>query len=98
MIVALTPSERQDALANLPAWCFDQARNALYRCAEFDDFAEAFGTMTRIAIEAEKAGHHPEWLNIYNRLQIWLTTHDAGNRVSARDVAFASTIESFLPQ
>jgi 4a-hydroxytetrahydrobiopterin dehydratase len=53
--------------------------------------------MTRIAIEAEKVGHHPEWLNVYNRLQIWLTTHDAGNRVSVRDIDFASKIECFFP-
>ncbi|AOH86484.1 pterin-4-alpha-carbinolamine dehydratase [Sphingomonas panacis] len=98
MVAALTSNERHDALAKLPAWSFDEAKDALYRYAEFADFAEAFGTMARIAIEAEKVGHHPEWLNVYNRLQIWLTTHDAGNKVSARDVDLASTIESFLPE
>jgi 4a-hydroxytetrahydrobiopterin dehydratase len=97
MIAALTPDERRKALEYLPAWSFDETRNALYRYAEFHDFAEAFGTMTRIAIEAEKVGHHPEWLNVYNRLEIWLTTHDAGNRVSAHDVDLATKIESFFP-
>jgi 4a-hydroxytetrahydrobiopterin dehydratase len=98
MILASTQSERHMALANLPAWSFDEAKNALYRYAEFADFSEAFGTMTRIAIEAEKVGHHPEWLNVYNRLQIWLTTHDAGNRVSVRDIDFASKVDCFFPR
>jgi 4a-hydroxytetrahydrobiopterin dehydratase len=97
MVAALTPDQRHEALANLPAWSFDEAKSALYRCVDFDDFAQAFGVMTRIAIAAEKAGHHPEWLNVYNRLHIWLTTHDAGNSVSVRDIDLASMIDRFLP-
>lgn len=96
MIVALTPVERDEALSSLPGWAFDAARGALHRTIEFADFSEAFGTMTRIAIEAEKRGHHPEWSNVYNRLQIWLTTHDAGNAVSVLDVELAAKISSFL--
>jgi len=59
---------------------------------ELADFSEAFGLMTRIALEAEKADHHPEWHNVYRMLEIWLTTHDADNAVSSRDVAMAARI------
>jgi 4a-hydroxytetrahydrobiopterin dehydratase len=96
MPVALTHHERDEALATLSGWTFDGDKNALHRSFEFADFAETFGIMTRIAIEAEKRGHHPEWSNVYNRLQIWLTTHDAGNAVSALDVEFAGKISEFV--
>lgn len=93
---ALTSHQRDDALTQLPGWAFDESRNALYRPFEFDDFSEAFGLMTRIALEAEKCGHHPEWMNVYNRLQIWLTTHDVGNAVSALDIEFATRINKLV--
>ncbi|RZF63898.1 4a-hydroxytetrahydrobiopterin dehydratase [Sphingomonas populi] len=93
---ALTSHERDDALTRLSGWAFDASRNALYRRFEFDDFSEAFGFMTRIALEAEKCGHHPEWLNVYNRLEIWLTTHDAGNAVSALDIELATRIAALI--
>lgn len=96
MLAALTSRERDEALTQLAGWAFDASRNALYRPFEFDDFSEAFGFMTRIALEAEKCGHHPEWLNVYNRLQIWLTTHDAGNAVSALDIELASRIRKLV--
>ncbi|WP_232283431.1 4a-hydroxytetrahydrobiopterin dehydratase [Sphingomonas sp. PAMC 26617] len=96
MIVALTPAERDDALKSLSGWSFDEARGALFRRIEFSDFSEAFGTMTRIAIEAERRDHHPEWSNVYNQLEIWLTTHDAGNAVSALDVELAAKISTFI--
>lgn len=94
---ALTAVQREAALQTLPGWTFDSERNALRRRIKTSDFSEAFGLMTRIALEAEKADHHPEWHNVYNCLTIWLTTHDAGNAVSERDVAMATKIESFLP-
>lgn len=94
MISALTPDERTEALAALPDWRHDAERLALYRELRLQDFSEAIGLMVRIAIEAEKADHHPEWTNVYNRLQIWLTTHDAGG-VSSRDVALAHIIDRF---
>lgn len=96
MPLALTSEERDDALGRLPGWVFDNDRNALYRRFEFADFSEAFGLMTRVALEAEKCGHHPEWLNVYNRLQIWLTTHDAGNAVTALDVELAARINRLV--
>lgn len=96
MVAALTPDKRDEALARLPDWTFDEDRNALHRSIEFTDFSEAFGTMTRIAIEAEKCGHHPEWFNVYNRLEIWLTTHDAGNAVSALDIELATRVSELF--
>ncbi len=92
MITALSPEERTRALEALPLWRYDAARNALYRRIETDDFVTAFGLMTSIAIAAEKADHHPEWANVYNRTDIWLTTHDAGG-VSARDIGMATVID-----
>ncbi|MET0239241.1 MAG: 4a-hydroxytetrahydrobiopterin dehydratase [Sphingobium sp.] len=91
----LSPDERDAALATLPEWTYDADRDALYRQFKLKDFSAAFGLMTRIALEAEKADHHPEWSNVYNRLQIWLTTHDAGG-VSKRDVALAEKIDALV--
>ncbi len=84
----LTPDARTEALRRLPFWCYDEERKAFFRHLELDDFSTAFALMTRIALAAEKADHHPEWSNVYNRLDIWLTTHDAGG-VSERDVSMA---------
>ncbi len=92
MITALSPTEQARALEGLPLWRYDAVRNALYRRIETDDFVTAFGLMASIAIAAEKADHHPEWSNIYNRIDIWLTTHDAGG-VSARDISLATVID-----
>lgn len=96
MLSALTPHERDEALNRLTGWTFDESRNALHRCFELDDFSAAFGLMVRIALEAEKCGHHPEWQNVYNRLQIWLTTHDVGNAVSTLDVKLANKINELI--
>ena len=76
----------------LPAWTYDRDRNALYRQIELSDFVDAFGLMTRIAIIAERRGHHPEWSNVYNRIEIWLTTHDEEG-VTNRDVELAGDID-----
>jgi len=70
--------------------------NQLYKKFEFKDFSEAFGFMTRVAIEAEKMNHHPLWTNVYNRVEIWLTTHDAGNIVTDKDRELAGKIDGFL--
>lgn len=96
MILPLPAAEREAALRHLPEWTYDEARHALFREIRLGDFGETFALMTRIAIVAEKADHHPEWSNVYNRLSIWLTTHDAGG-VSARDVALAKAIDAMLP-
>jgi 4a-hydroxytetrahydrobiopterin dehydratase len=82
------------ALASLPEWRLDADKHALIRNLKFADFAEAFGFMTRVAILAEKADHHPEWFNVYNRVDITLTTHDADG-VSQRDIDMAAAINTF---
>ena len=96
MIETLSENERSDALVALSSWTYDTERKAIFRRLLLDDFAQAMGLMMRIAIEAEKADHHPEWFNVYNRIDIWLTTHDAGG-VSERDIALARCIEAMLP-
>ncbi|MBC2669313.1 4a-hydroxytetrahydrobiopterin dehydratase [Novosphingobium piscinae] len=92
-ISCLTPAERDSALAALPLWSLRADGLALVRTLRFADFAAAFGFMTRVAILAEKADHHPEWSNVYNRVEITLTTHDAGG-LSQRDVALARAIDA----
>lgn len=93
----LTSEQRTAALASLPAWTYDEKRQALYRKITLKDFSEALSLMMRVGLEAEKAEHHPEWTNVYNRLEIWLTTHDAGNQVSERDVRLAKVIDGLVP-
>ena len=70
--------------------------DALTREFVFADFVEAFGFMTRVAILAEKADHHPNWENVYNRVKVRLTTHDAGNTVTDNDLALANAINALL--
>lgn len=74
-----------------------EENNALYRKFVFNDFSEAFTFMTRVAIEAEKADHHPRWTNVWNTVEIWLNTHDAGNTITEKDRALARKIEGLLP-
>lgn len=95
MIEPLTPEERAEALDQLADWDFDDARDALTRQFLFADFSEAFGFMTRVAMLAEVQDHHPEWFNVWNRVEILLTTHDAGG-LSARDVKMARAIDALL--
>lgn len=70
--------------------------NQLYRKFTFADFSEAFAFMTRVAIAAEKANHHPYWSNVWNTVEIWLSTHDAGNVVTEKDHALASEINEIV--
>lgn len=95
MVEALSETERADALDGLPDWDYDEARDAITRAIVFTDFAEAFGFMTQIALIAEKMDHHPEWKNVWNRVEILLTTHDAGG-LSERDIELAGAIDSVL--
>ena len=95
MIEQLSEDERTAALDTLDEWDYDEVRDALTRRFVFSDFVEAFGFMTRVAILAEKADHHPEWSNVYNRVDVLLTTHDAGG-LSARDVALAGAIDALV--
>ena len=88
----LSDSERSSALAALADWTFDTARNGIVKRFTFADFSEAFAFMTRVALAAEKADHHPEWSNVWNRVDILLSTHDAGG-VTEKDIALAKFIE-----
>ena len=94
-IPRLTDAERDVLLAAHPGWQLRADGLAITRTFKFADFNEAFGFMARIALHAEKADHHPEWFNVYNRVEITLTTHDAGG-LSARDAAMAEAIEGLL--
>lgn len=85
-IARLTETELSSLLAKHPQWTLRGDGMALERSFRFADFNEAFGFMTRVALYADKADHHPEWFNVYNRVEMTLTTHDAGG-VSARDAA-----------
>ena len=70
--------------------------NKLYRKFEFANFSEAFGFMTRVAMEAEKMDHHPLWTNVWNKVEIWLSTHDAGDVVTEKDKKLAGRIDKLL--
>lgn len=82
-------------LARFPEWIHEPKRDAITRQFKFDDFAQAFGFMASVAILAEKMDHHPEWSNVYNRVDILLTTHDADG-LSERDAKLAEAIEALL--
>ena len=94
-IAKLTDAQRDAALGSLPGWTLRQDGLAINRRFTFADFSEAFAFMTRVALLAEKADHHPEWSNVWNRVDITLTTHDAGG-LSARDVAMAEAIGAIV--
>lgn len=95
MIEALSETERADALDGLPDWDYDDGRDAITRTATFADFAAAFGFMAQVALIAERMDHHPEWRNVWNRVEILLTTHDAGG-LSPRDIELAEAIDAIL--
>lgn len=95
MVTRLTDGLRAESLAALPDWTYAPERDAITRRFTFKDFGEAFGFMTRVALIAEKADHHPEWSNVWNRVDILLTTHDAGG-LSTRDIQMAQAIEALL--
>jgi 4a-hydroxytetrahydrobiopterin dehydratase len=94
-IPRLDDEERTLALSALPDWSLRADGLAIQRTLRFVDFSEAFGFMTRVALFAEKHDHHPEWSNVYNRVEITLTTHDAGG-LSLRDVAMAKAIDALI--
>ncbi|KXU89726.1 pterin-4-alpha-carbinolamine dehydratase [Paraburkholderia monticola] len=97
MIQKLTSDERTQQLAKLNRWESVTERDAIRRTFEFADFNEAFGFMTRVAIKAQEMDHHPEWFNVYNKVEITLSTHEA-NGVTERDIALAGFIESITVQ
>jgi len=75
---------------------WQETNNSLYRKFEFKDFSEAFAFMTRIALIAEKMNHHPRWTNVWNTVEVWLNTHDAGNTVTDKDRKLAQKIDELL--
>ena len=93
MVRKLDDAQRSALLARFPEWTHEPSRDAITRQFKFDDFARAFGFMASIAIIAEKMDHHPEWSNVYNRVDILLTTHDADG-LSERDAKLAEAIEA----
>lgn len=86
----LSPDEVRAALTRLPAWRLDG--DALCRDFTFEDFGAAFGFMTRVALVAERMDHHPDWRNVWSRVEVRLSTHDAGG-ITARDIALAAAID-----
>jgi 4a-hydroxytetrahydrobiopterin dehydratase len=75
---------------------WQEQNNQLYKKFEFKNFSEAFAFMTRVALAAEKMDHHPLWTNVYNKVEIWLNTHDAGDVVTEKDHQLAKKIDSLL--
>lgn len=92
MIHKLTSEERSTALAALTGWQAVAGRDAIHRQFKFADFNEAFGFMTRVALKAQEMNHHPEWFNVYQTVDITLSTHEA-NGVTERDVELARFID-----
>ena len=75
---------------------WQEQNNSLYKKFEFKNFSEAFAFMTRVAIEAEKMNHHPLWSNVWNRVEIWLSTHDAGDIVTDKDRKLSQRIDALI--
>jgi len=73
---------------------WEEKNNSLYRKFEFNDFNEAFAFMTRVALIAEKMNHHPKWTNVWNTVEVWLSTHDAGDVVTDKDRKLAEKIDA----
>jgi 4a-hydroxytetrahydrobiopterin dehydratase len=92
MIAKLTDAQRAELADTHPGWTLRADRDAIQRNYKFKDFSEAWGFLSRVALLAEQQDHHPEWENVYNRVSITLTTHDAGG-LSARDLKLATAID-----
>jgi len=88
----LSDEEREAGLRNLPGWQYETEAGGIGRRFEFADFAEAFAFMTRVALAAEKADHHPEWSNVWNKVDILLTTHSDGG-LTRKDLDLAAVID-----
>jgi 4a-hydroxytetrahydrobiopterin dehydratase len=96
MVARLDEAARAALAAALPGWRMVEGRDAIRREFRFRDFSEAWGFMSRAALLAEKHDHHPEWFNVWNRVEVTLTTHDAGG-LSERDVALARAMDALSP-
>jgi 4a-hydroxytetrahydrobiopterin dehydratase len=90
----LDQAARAAALKELPEWGDVPGRDAIARTFKFKDFSAAFAFMTRAALLAEKMDHHPEWFNVYNKVEVTLSTHDAGG-VTEKDIAMAKAMEDY---
>ena len=95
MVEKLSAAERAGLAEALPAWKLVEGRDAITRSFRFKDFSEAWGFMARVGLLAEAQDHHPEWFNVWNRVEITLSTHDAGG-LSARDIRLAQAIDGLL--
>jgi len=89
----IDPTTLSTRMEALPGWKLDEEQRAISRSFRFQDFAQAFGFMSQMAIVSEKMDHHPEWFNVYNRVEVRLTTHDA-NGLTARDLDWATRADS----
>jgi 4a-hydroxytetrahydrobiopterin dehydratase len=94
MVDKLSPEARRDALAELTGWDQVEDRDAIEKSFKFKSFNEAWGFMSRVALAAEKLNHHPEWFNVYNRVDILLSTHDCGG-LSELDIKLAKRIDAY---
>lgn len=94
-LTKLDGEERARLLAPLDGWTLDEARDAIAKSYRFKDFVEAFSFMAKVALVAERMDHHPEWSNVYNKVDILLTTHDAGG-LTTNDVELARAIDGFV--
>ncbi len=97
MVDQLSAEARRDALAELTDWGQVEDRDAIEKSFKFKSFNEAWGFMNRVALAAEKLNHHPEWSNVYNRVRIHLTTHEAGG-LTQRDLDLAARIDAFASE
>jgi 4a-hydroxytetrahydrobiopterin dehydratase len=95
MVAKLNDAERKAALAELKDWQLAEGRDAIRRSFKFKNFSEAWGFMNRVALLAETQDHHPEWSNVYNRVEILLATHECGG-LSERDLKLARSIDKLL--
>lgn len=95
MAAKLSETEVMAALKGLPEWRHDEEGNVLKRDFKFRNFSEAFAFMTRVALLAEAADHHPDWSNAYNQVAIALSTHSAGG-ITGKDIALAAAIDRLL--
>ncbi len=93
MVAKLSPEARAAALAELSQWSEVEGRDAIQRTFKFEDFNAAFGFMTRCALKADQMDHHPEWFNVYNRVDVTLSTHDCDG-LSERDIALAKFMDA----
>jgi 4a-hydroxytetrahydrobiopterin dehydratase len=95
MVQKLTEDERKAALQELEEWQASPGRDAIQRSFKFENFSEAWGFMNRVALLAESQDHHPEWSNVYNRVEILLSTHECGG-LSERDLKLARAIDKLV--